>query len=190
MEIAALITAFGLAGAAGLNAYIPLLMVGILGRLGVITLASPFTLLSNEWVLLVLGILLAVEFVIDKVPGADSLNDVIQTLVRPAAGAILFAAQSGAIASMPPELGLILGLVAAFGVHAAKAAARPVVNTTTMGVGGPVVSVLEDVTSAVASALAIFFPLLFLFFALIMVYVFYRVRRSILSRKQGSSAVA
>jgi len=175
MDISQVITAFGLAGSAGLNAYIPLLLVSVLGKLGVIHLNAPFDVLSNPLVMVALVVLLVIEVAVDKVPGADHVNDVLQTLVRPAAGAILFAGNSGAIGNMSPELSLALGLVMAFGVHAAKAAARPVVNATTLGIGAPVISVAEDVTSLVGSLLAIFLPLVFLIFVGVIAFLIYRV---------------
>lgn len=175
MDISQIITAFGLAGSAGLNAYIPLLLVSVLGKLGVIHLNAPFDVLTNPLVIVVLAALLVVELVVDKVPGADHVNDVVQTVVRPVAGAILFAGNSGAIGNISPELSLALGLVMAFGVHAAKAAARPVVNATTLGVGAPVISVVEDVTSLVGSLLAIFLPLVFLIFVGFIAFVVYRI---------------
>jgi hypothetical protein len=183
VALANIVSAFGLAGAAGLNAYIPLLIVAVLGRLGVLQLNSPFDVLTSWWVIGALVILLVIETVVDKVPGADHINDVVQTFVRPAAGAILFAANSGVIKDADPTLALIVGLVLAFGVHATKAAARPVVNATTMGIGAPVVSVLEDVTSAVASLLAIFAPLLFVVFTAVIIYLFVRLYRRIKRRR-------
>lgn len=175
MDISQIITAFGLAGSAGLNAYIPLLLVSVLGKFGVIHLNAPFDVLTNPLVIAALAVLLVIEVVVDKVPGADHVNDVVQTIVRPAAGAILFAGNSGAIGNMSPELSLALGLVMAFGVHAAKAAARPVVNATTLGIGAPVISVAEDVTSLIGSVLAIFLPLLFLVFVMAIAYFVYRI---------------
>ena len=154
MALANIVSAFGLAGAAGLNAYIPLLIVAVLGRLEVIKLSTPFDALTSWWVIGALVVLLLIEIVVDKVPGADHVNDVIQTFVRPTAGAILFAANAGVISDASPVLALITGLVLAFSVHATKAVARPVVNATTVGLGAPVISVVEDLTSVVASLLS------------------------------------
>lgn len=187
MALANIVSAFGLAGAAGLNAYIPLLIVAILGRAEVIKLSEPFDVLTSWWVIGALIILLVIEVVVDKVPGVDHINDVIQTIVRPTAGAILFAANSGIIENASPVLALVVGLVLAFGVHAGKAVARPVVNATTMGVGAPAVSVLEDVTSVVASLLAIFAPLLFVIFAVVIVYLFIRLYRRIQHHRAARS---
>jgi len=184
-----LVSAFGLAGAAGLNAYIPLLVVAILARLEVIQLRPPFDVLSSWWVIGVLGVLLLIEIVVDKVPGADHVNDVIQTFVRPVAGAILFAANAGVIADMSPVLAVVVGLLVAGGVHSAKAVARPAINITTVGTGAPVVSFLEDVVSMIASLLAILSPLLFIAFAAVVGFLVYRaVRRFRRGRAQHLAA--
>ncbi|MBX7212529.1 MAG: DUF4126 domain-containing protein [Thermoflexales bacterium] len=176
MALTNIITAFGLAGAAGLNAYIPLLIVGILGKLGVLTLSEPFNILTSWPAIIIIAVLLIVEVVVDKVPGADHLNDVIQTIVRPAAGAVLFAANTGVVQGMDPTLALGLGLVMALSTHAVKAAARPVVNATTAGLGAPVVSALEDVTSATTSLVAIFLPPLLVVLVLLIGYLYWRWR--------------
>jgi hypothetical protein len=153
------LAAFGLAGATGLNAYLPLLIVGLLARYtDLITLQSPWNALENPWVLGVLVVLLAVEMAVDKIPAADTVNDVIQTALRPAAGAILFAASGNVISDMSPVLAMICGLLMAFGVHAAKATVRPVVTATTGGLGNPVVSVTEDVVSGTTTLIAVIFP--------------------------------
>lgn len=162
MALAGILGAFGLSGAAGLNAYIPLLLVAVLGRLGVVQLGEPWSILTHTWAIVLISVLLVVEVVIDKVPGADHVNDIIQTFIRPAAGAILFAANAGVITDAHPAVPLVLGLVVAFSVHATKAAARPVVNASTLGIGAPVVSAIEDFISVAASVAAIFAPFIVL----------------------------
>jgi len=155
-----LFSAFGLASASGLNAYIPLLIVALTARFTtLITLNPPFDVLTNGWVIGALVVLLAIEIIVDKVPAADSVNDIIQTFVRPAAGAILFAASTNAI-GLHPVLAAILGLILAFGVHATKATARPVVTATTGGLGNAFVSVGEDIVATGVSLAAILVPLL------------------------------
>ena len=85
------LTGTGLAVAAGLNAYIPLLMLGLAGRfLDFVDLPANWAWLENPWVLGILGVLLVVEIVADKIPAVDSINDILQTVVRPAAGGIAF----------------------------------------------------------------------------------------------------
>lgn len=91
-----LLTGAGLATAAGLNAYIPLLVFGLAARfLDWVQLPPAWAWLSNEWVLLVIGVLLVLEIVADKIPAVDSVNDIVQTVVRPTAGGILFGAGTG-----------------------------------------------------------------------------------------------
>ena len=158
--ISHILTAFGLSSASGLNAYIPLLIVALTARLtDWIQLNPPFDVLKNEWVIGVLVVLLIIETIIDKIPAADTLNDIVQTFVRPAAGAILFAASTNAV-NLNPVIAVILGLILAFGVHAVKATARPVVTASTGGLGNAFVSVGEDIVAAGVSVLAIVLPLL------------------------------
>jgi len=154
-------SSFGLASATGLNAYLPLLIVGLLARYtDVITLRSPWNLLENTWVLLVLAVLLAIEMTVDKIPAVDTANDIIQTAVRPVAGAILFAASNNVITDVSPVLAMICGLLVASTVHTAKAAIRPAVTVTTGGIGNPVVSTAEDVVSGATTLTALFLPVL------------------------------
>ncbi len=154
-----ILSAFGLSAATGLNAYLPLLIVGLLARFtDLITLSTPWDTLQNPWVLGVLGVLLVIEMTVDKIPAADTVNDVIQTVVRPAAGAVLFAASSNTVTNVSPALALICGLMVAGGVHAVKATARPIITASTMGVANPVVSVAEDVVSGTTTVLSVMLP--------------------------------
>jgi hypothetical protein len=153
-------SAFGLSASAGLNAYIPLLVVGLLARYtGAITLTPPWDTLTNPWVLLVLAVLLLVEIVADKIPAVNHANDVVQSFIRPVAGALVFAASSHIITNVSPVLAMICGLFVAGAVHGAKAlAVRPAVTVATAGAGTPVVSTVEDVLATVLSIVAILVP--------------------------------
>ncbi len=155
-------SAFGLSASAGLNAYIPLFIVGLLAHYtDLLELQKPWDTLSNPWILILLGVLLIIEMLADKVHAVNHINDAIQTFVRPAAGAIAFAASANVITDMSPVLALACGLLVAGGVHAAKAlAVRPAVTATTGGAGNVPVSILEDVVSTVVSFLAILLPVL------------------------------
>ncbi len=184
---AQVLTGLGLAGAAGLNAYIPLLGVGLLARFGVITLAAPFDLLGHTTVLVIVGVLLALEVVVDKVPALDHANDLVMTAVRPAAGALVFAAGSGAIAEVPAPLLLGAGLLTAFGVHATKAAARPVVNLGTGGLGAPVMSLLEDVVAVLVTMVAVLAPLVVLGLVVLAGWAMVRVWRLVFRRKRAAA---
>lgn len=155
-------TAFGLSASAGLNAYIPLLLVGLLAKYtNLIHLNEPWDTLANPWIILLLCILVIIEMLADKVPAVNHINDLIQTLIRPAAGAIAFAASANVVTNVSPVLALAAGLLVAGTVHVAKAGVvRPMVTATTGGVGNIPVSIAEDAVSTVLSFLAIALPLL------------------------------
>lgn len=172
--------AFGLSASAGLNAYLPLLIVSVCARLGVFTLNPPFDVMTSWWVIGVLAVLLLIEIFVDKVPAVDTVNDVINTVIRPAAGAILFAAAANVVTDISPVLSVILGLLVAGGVHAAKATVRPVLTASTAGVANPVVSTVEDVISGVTALVSILVPWLVLLIATIGIVMFlrWRIRRA------------
>jgi hypothetical protein len=173
--------AFGLSSAAGLNAYIPLLTIGVLSRLGLITLGDPYALLGSTPALLVLVALGVVDFVADKVPAVDHVTHMVGALVHPVAGAIAFASQSNVITDLHPALSLGAGFVLAGGFHTARAAIRPAATATTAGIGNPVISFIEDVISFVLSILAFVAPLiafgLFIVLAIMIVRTWRGVRR-------------
>jgi hypothetical protein len=155
-------SAFGLSASAGLNAYIPLLVVALLARYtNLIKLNSPWDTLTSPWVIGLLMVLLAIEFFADKAPAINHLNDILQTFVRPVAGAIVFAAGAGVLSDVHPVLALSAGILVAGGVHAVKSAAvRPAVTATTGGAGNIPVSIAEDIVSTIVSILAIVIPFL------------------------------
>jgi len=180
--LTALLSAFGLSASAGLNAYIPLLVVALTARFTpLITLNAPYDILTSGWVIGALFVLLVVEVLADKVPGVDHLNDLAGLILRPAAGAVLFAASTGAVAAIDPRLAVVAGLLVAGAAHSAKATARPMVTATTGGLGNPVISTVEDVAALFTSILAVVFPLLIgavaLVFALIVAWWMTRRRR-------------
>jgi hypothetical protein len=169
--------AIGLSASAGLNAYLPLLVVGLVARYTrLIQLNGPWDILTNGWVLAVLAMLLLIEMIVDKIPGIDTLNDGIQTVGRPLAGAILFAAGSGMAGEVHPVLAVIAGLLIAGGVHAAKTLARPNVTVFTGGMGNWLISLLEDVLSLIIAILAILVPLLVLLLIAVLILFFVRSR--------------
>ncbi|NTW39052.1 MAG: DUF4126 domain-containing protein [Cellulomonadaceae bacterium] len=166
-----LLAGTGLATAAGLNAALPLVILGALDRwTSLVDLPAGWDWLSNGWVLAILAVLLVLEVVADKVPGVDHVNDVVQTVVRPTAGGLAFGAGSsaqtvavtdpGAFFSSSAWVPVAIGVVLALTVHTGKALTRPVVNAATLGAGAPVVSAAEDATSLALSLAAILVPIL------------------------------
>lgn len=165
-----ILTGTGLAAAAGLNAYIPLLIMGIAGRIDWIQLPSGWLWLENEWVMVILGVLFIIEIIADKVPAVDSVNDWIQTAVRPASGGIVFAGGIGTSTVAVDDPGnffssgawipVVIGIVLALLMSLAKSAVRPVANIATGGAAAPALSTAEDGASVVLVVLAIVAPVL------------------------------
>ncbi len=155
-------SAFGLSASAGLNAYIPLLVISVLARYtDLIKLNPPWDTLTSGWIIGLLVVLALIEFFADKVPAVNHINDVIQTIVRPVAGAIVFAASAQVVTEIHPVLSMAAGLLIAGSVHAVKSAAvRPAVTATTGGAGNVPVSIMEDIISTVLSILSVVIPLL------------------------------
>lgn len=194
------LTGSGLAASAGLNAYIPLLLMGLLSRYtDLVELPSGWQWLGNGWVVLILAVLLAVEVVADKVPVVDHVNDVVQTVVRPTAGGLAFGAGAGSetVTVSDPDtffsshqwVPVVVGVLIALGVHLLKAAARPVINATTAGVGAPVASTAEDATSVVMSVVALLLPVLVLvFLAGLVIFVPWLFRRRRERRRERAAA--
>jgi hypothetical protein len=176
-------TSLGLSVSAGLNAYLPLLVVALTARFfpNLITLKEPWDVLTSWWVIGVLVVLLFIEMTVDKIPAVDSVNDIIQTFVRPVAGAVLFASSSNVISDIHPVLAMICGLILAGSVHAAKATVRPLVTGASGGTLNPAVSLAEDIISLATSLLAILVPiliLLLLVLALLFGLLWYRRRKT------------
>ncbi|MEC3914497.1 DUF4126 domain-containing protein [Nocardia sp. CDC160] len=185
--VGAVLGAFGLSGAAGLNAWLPLLVVGIADRIGWIDLGSSYHWLSSIPALLVIGVVFLLDLIGDKIPALDSGLHAIGTLIAPASGAILFTAESSISSHLPPAVTAILGAVTAGSIHVGRSVARPFVTGTTAGVGNPVVSSAEDGTSLVLTVLALALPILAFLAVLVLLvaltWLGFRARRWLRSRR-------
>jgi hypothetical protein len=153
-------SAFGLSASAGLNAYIPLMVIAVIARYtNWFELQAPFDTLTSPWIMILLGILIIIELLADSVPAANHINDAIQTFIRPVAGAIAFAASAQVLTDVSPVISLASGLLVAGGVHTVKAAAvRPMVTATTGGAANPLVSIAENIVATLTSILALLIP--------------------------------
>lgn len=196
----AALTGMGLSAAAGLNAYIPFLVVALAARYtDLVTLPTGYEWIESAWAIGIGAVLLLAEVVLDKVPAVDTVNDAIQTFIRPSMGGLIFAATTAASelddsAWMRENawLSVVLGVVISGLVHTGKMAARPVVNTGTAGLGAPVVSTVEDGASLGLSFVAILAPV-FVVAALVLltwslVWAWLRYRRWRRSRRGPSYA--
>jgi hypothetical protein len=187
--VIAALTGVGLSAAAGLNAYIPFMIVALIARFtDVITLPESFAWIESPWAIGVGAVLLLTELVLDKIPAVDTVNDAIQTFIRPSMGGLIFAATTAAEdldrstwMGENPWVGVVLGIVVSGLVHSGKMAARPAINAGTLGMGAPVVSTAEDGASVGLALVAIFVPVLVIValiaLAWLLVWMWLRVRR-------------
>jgi hypothetical protein len=157
--IASVFAAVGLSGAAGLNAYLPLLLSAVLARLDVVDLGEPFGTLSSNWGIAILAALFVADFVGDKVPGVDHVLHVIGTVAHPVAGALLFVGQTGVDTGIPAAVAAVLGAATAGTLHGGRAALRPASTVSTAGIGNPLLSLGEDAASLVLTIVAFALPL-------------------------------
>ena len=173
----AALTGMGLSAAAGLNAYIPFIIVALLARgTDAVVLPTGFEWMESWWAIGIGAVLLVTEITLDKVPAVDSLNDAVQTVIRPGMGGLMGAATAGAStldeSTWMQEhawVGVVLGIVVAGLVHTGKAASRPVINAGTAGFGAPVASTAEDGVAVGIALVAIFLPLLVILVLVVLV---------------------
>ncbi len=190
MDIVGYFTALGLATAAGLNAWIPLLATGLLARwTDVIDLDGTWASLEDTAVLIALAGVAALDFVGDKVPGVDHVLHGAGTVIAPVTGVVAALASSSAL-DVSPALMTIIGLVAAETSHGTRMAIRPFSTATTGGAGNPVVSLIEDVVSFGLSFVAILLPVLALLIVVAMFAAAWTVIRRLRRRLRERSAPA
>jgi len=187
--VLAALTGMGLSAAAGLNAYIPFLVVALIARFtDYITLPVGYEWIESNWAIGIGAALLLAEVVLDKIPAVDTINDTIQTFIRPSMGGLIFAATTAAAQldsstwmQDNPWVSVVLGVLISGLVHTGKMAARPVINIGTVGTGAPVVSTVEDVSSLGLSLIALIAPLLVIvalaLLAWVLIWMWLRVRR-------------
>ena len=183
--------AFGLAAASGLNASLPLLLVSLAARMGLLHLAHPYDALGSDVAFYGLLAIATVEFLADKVPGLDSAAHVLGAPLAAASGAIVFASQNGAVDRVDPGLQVLLSLGAgaatATTVHLVRASARPVLN---LGLLGPVASLLEDVTAVALVAAALLAAALLPVVVALAVLLVVRVQRRRRARREEALRLA
>ncbi|MGH2585952.1 MAG: DUF4126 domain-containing protein [Dehalococcoidia bacterium] len=169
-----LLQAIGFSAPAGLNAYLTLLLVGLAGRIGWVDLTGTWgERLTNPYILAVLAALTVWELAVDKIPGADHLNDIAGTVIRPLSGAVLMLATPNPLTEESPALAVTVGAGLAGVLHVLKALLRPAVTLTTAGLGTPLVSAAEDAAAAGTVFTALVAPALILALLALLVLVFW-----------------
>jgi len=173
--------AAALGWASGLRLYLVVFLTGLAGWLGWVDLPGGLTVLQHPVVLGASGLMLFVEFFADKIPGLDSLWDVLHTVVRIPAGAALAASVFGADdATWATAAGLIGGTLAATS-HVAKATTRAALNTSPEPFSNIGMSLLGDGAVPVVLWLAwthplVFFPVLALGLVLMLALIWLLAR--------------
>lgn len=156
-------TGIALAACAGLRAFLPLFLVAVASKLGWVPVSGPFQWLSTWPAVLVFGVAVVTEVLADKVPLLDNLLDIAQSVVKPAAGALL---AMSVLTDLDPMRSTVLGIISGGGtagvVHLAKAKVRLFSSTTTAGLGNPFLSVGEDLLSFGGTVIALVVPFLLL----------------------------
>lgn len=181
----------GAAWASGINLYAAVLMLGLMGASGNMVLPESLQILANPLVIGAAGLMYAVEFFADKVPGVDTAWDGLHTFVRIPAGAMLAAAAVGEVSSASQLAAGLVGGGLAAGSHATKAGTRVLINTSPEPFSNWTASLGEDALVIGGLWSALHHPLLFLgllvLFVLLMVWLVPKLWRGI---KRVFSAIA
>ena len=161
-SLSQLALAGGLAWASGIRLYATIFIVGMLGRFGYLHLPDQLLVLEHNWVLWASGIMVAGEFLADKVPGFDSVWDALHTFIRIPAGAFLAWGAMGDATPAAQVAAAILGGLITGGTHLAKSGGRAAINTSPEPLSNWTASFGEDGLVLGGLFLAITHPLVFL----------------------------
>lgn len=175
-----------LAACAGLRAFLPLLVMSILVKLGFINVSDAFKWVGSTPAIAVFSVATVTEILTDKVPAVDHFLDSASLFIKPVAGTILF---STVVIKMDPLLAVVLGVIVGGSVselvHVKKAGLRIASSGLTGGVGNPILSIIEDVSSAVGVALSILAPLIAVVVVCLGIFLAYRFYRKMVDKKRA-----
>jgi hypothetical protein len=175
-----------LSACAGLRAFLPILVLGIFTRLGYVHVSQDFAWIGSTPSLIVFGVATVAEILGDKFPAVDHFLDSIGLVVKPAAGTLIF---STVILKMDPLLALVLGLIVGGSIseliHLKKAGLRVASSSLTLGLANPVVSILEDLGTAMGSLLSVLAPFIAIFLVVLSIYFSFRFWRDFIARWPG-----
>ncbi|MEO7742562.1 MAG: DUF4126 domain-containing protein [Usitatibacter sp.] len=174
-----------LAWASGIRLYLVVCAVGVLGHFQYLELPAGLKVLEHPWVIGSAGFMLAMEFLVDKIPGLDTLWDAMHTFIRIPAGALLAAGATGdSLTAMTVVAGLLGGTITA-GTHFTKAGSRAMINASPEPVSNWGASFTEDALAMGGIWLALTHPVVFLvflaIFILLMIWLIPRIARGIRS---------
>ncbi|MET0544606.1 MAG: DUF4126 domain-containing protein, partial [Variovorax sp.] len=165
--------------ASGIRLYLVVLLTGLAGYFGWVPLPGGLQLLAHPVVLLASGFMVFVEFFADKIPGLDSLWDMVHTVIRVPAGAALAAGVFGADHAAMALVAALVGGGLAATAHTAKATTRAAINTSPEPFSNVGASLVEDSMVPASLWLAVAHPLVFfVLFALVLVLSVWLIRKS------------
>lgn len=150
----------GLAACAGLRAWLPLLLAGLLARAGILELGPSFRFIASDQALILFGVATVVEILGDKIPAVDHTLDALSTVLRPAAGSLLAASVLWRVPDplTALALGVAVGAPTALVPHAAKSTLRATSTFFTGGLANPLLSLVEDLATVVMFVLTVVLP--------------------------------
>ena len=184
----ALTLALGASWASGINLYATVLMLGVLNMFGIVDLPPGLEQMGSFWVVGAAALMYLVEFVADKIPGVDSLWDIVHTFIRIPAGAMIAAgAVEGIDIGLSPDLQMVAAMVAggaiSAGTHITKASSRAIINTSPEPVTNSIASVTEDAAVFGGLSFALFNPVVFFvglgIFVLLLIWLLPKVWRGL-----------
>lgn len=178
--ILAALLGLSLSASAGLNAFLPLLMVAVAGRfhLAGIDLSGSFAWLGTDLAIIVLAVATVLEIIGDKIPAVDHALHSVGLVVRPVAGWLAAASVlGGADPAVAAVVGLIIGAPTALTFHAAKASTRTVSSATTLGIANPFLSAFEDFLSFAVSLTGFIVPVLVPIVLGVLVWFFWKLAK-------------
>jgi hypothetical protein len=175
--VLAALTGVGIAAAAGLRAFLPLFVVGLAGRFGLLHLRAGSEWLTGDTALWALGIAAVLEIVADKVPVVDHALDMIGVVLRPVAAWVgAYAVLSGWGSPWAELVAIIFG-AGALAIQGVKAKARVGSTAMTAGHANPVLSLLEDTGALTLLWIAILVPVAAVLLLVLAIWAFRRWRR-------------
>lgn len=186
--VQAITLALGASWASGINLYATAVVLGGLNLFGIVDLPPEMEVLSSPMVLGAAALMYGVEFFADKIPGVDSLWDIIHTFVRIPAGAMLAAGavgglDTGTIGEIETIAAMVTGGAVAGVSHTTKAASRAVINTSPEPFTNWAASIGEDIMVFTGLSFALFNPVYFLvglaIFALLLIWLIPKIWRGL-----------
>lgn len=169
-----------LSACAGLRAFLPMLVIGVLAKFGYLQVGASFQWMAGTPALIIFGTATVLEIAADKVAVLDNFLDSIGTFIKPIAGTVLF---STVILKFDPliavTLGLIVGGTVSELVHQKKAIVRAGSTIATAGMGNSILSTIEDAAAIIGTGLAVAAPYLAAVLAVIIIVLSYFAMKAV-----------